>query len=152
MDHSIGSGKERMDAREDNTAVTEEASRHRLVSGPACDRRCPICGDDNQCRVAMGCLYKGPCWCENVAVPASMLRLLASEQTEASCLCRPCLKLMAQLCEIHDDPRAVLRVARTAANADFYTETDGRVVFTARFHLKRGTCCGNGCRHCPYQG
>ncbi|MES2853673.1 MAG: DUF5522 domain-containing protein, partial [Bacteroidota bacterium] len=18
------------------------------------------------------------------------------------------------------------------------------------FHLKRGNCCGNGCRHCPY--
>ncbi|MEZ0130904.1 DUF5522 domain-containing protein, partial [Flavobacterium sp. LBUM151] len=18
------------------------------------------------------------------------------------------------------------------------------------FHLKRGTCCGNNCRHCPY--
>jgi hypothetical protein len=24
------------------------------------------------------------------------------------------------------------------------------VVFTARYHLKRGTCCSNGCRHCPY--
>jgi hypothetical protein len=25
-----------------------------------------------------------------------------------------------------------------------------RVVFTALFHLERGQCCGNGCRHCPY--
>jgi hypothetical protein len=23
-------------------------------------------------------------------------------------------------------------------------------VFTAQHHLKRGYCCGNGCRHCPY--
>ncbi|RRA48613.1 DUF5522 domain-containing protein [Acidipila sp. EB88] len=23
-------------------------------------------------------------------------------------------------------------------------------VFTATFHLKRGFCCGSGCRHCPY--
>jgi hypothetical protein len=32
---------------------------------------------------------------------------------------------------------------------DYYWE--GPVmVFTARFHLKRGYCCGNNCRHCPY--
>ena len=24
------------------------------------------------------------------------------------------------------------------------------LVFTAAYHLKRGYCCGNGCRHCPY--
>lgn len=24
------------------------------------------------------------------------------------------------------------------------------MVFTAAYHLKRGYCCGNGCRHCPY--
>ena len=26
------------------------------------------------------------------------------------------------------------------------------MVFTAAYLLKRGTCCGNGCRHCPYRG
>lgn len=31
----------------------------------------------------------------------------------------------------------------------YYTEND-RVVFTAAFHLKRGSCCGNFCRHCPF--
>jgi hypothetical protein len=24
------------------------------------------------------------------------------------------------------------------------------MVFTAAYHLKRGNCCGSGCRHCPY--
>jgi len=24
-------------------------------------------------------------------------------------------------------------------------------VFTRQYHLRRGYCCGNGCRHCPYQ-
>lgn len=33
---------------------------------------------------------------------------------------------------------------------DYYIEPDGRWVFTAEFLLKRGYCCGNGCRHCPY--
>ncbi len=31
-----------------------------------------------------------------------------------------------------------------------YTIESGNYVFTAWFHLKRGNCCGNGCRHCPY--
>jgi hypothetical protein len=31
----------------------------------------------------------------------------------------------------------------------YYLE-DGRVVFTALYHLERETCCGNKCRHCPY--
>ncbi len=26
------------------------------------------------------------------------------------------------------------------------------IVFTAAYLLKRGTCCGSGCRHCPYRG
>ncbi len=26
----------------------------------------------------------------------------------------------------------------------------GLFVFTAGHHLKRGTCCGSQCRHCPF--
>jgi hypothetical protein len=32
---------------------------------------------------------------------------------------------------------------------DYYLE-NGLLVFTAAYHLKRGYCCGNACRHCPY--
>lgn len=32
---------------------------------------------------------------------------------------------------------------------DFYYE-NGLMVFTAAYHEKRGYCCQNGCRHCPY--
>jgi hypothetical protein len=32
---------------------------------------------------------------------------------------------------------------------DFYWE-DGRMVMTEEYHKKRGYCCGNNCRHCPY--
>jgi Family of unknown function (DUF5522) len=34
---------------------------------------------------------------------------------------------------------------------DYYYEGP-YVVFTAAYHLKNGTCCGSGCRHCPYRG
>ena len=32
---------------------------------------------------------------------------------------------------------------------DYYFEK-GLMVMTAKYHLKRGYCCGNGCRHCPF--
>ncbi|HZU09923.1 MAG TPA: DUF5522 domain-containing protein [Pseudacidobacterium sp.] len=25
------------------------------------------------------------------------------------------------------------------------------LVFTEAYHLKRGHCCGSGCRHCPWK-
>ncbi len=33
---------------------------------------------------------------------------------------------------------------------DYYFDNFGRMVFTEHYHLQRGHCCGNGCRHCPY--
>ncbi|MGQ0543467.1 MAG: DUF5522 domain-containing protein [Blastocatellia bacterium] len=36
-----------------------------------------------------------------------------------------------------------------AEGIDFYFE-DGLMVLTRHFLQKRGYCCGNGCRHCPY--
>lgn len=33
---------------------------------------------------------------------------------------------------------------------DFYYNTEGYFVFTAAWHVKKGYCCGNGCRHCPF--
>ncbi|MDQ6845389.1 MAG: DUF5522 domain-containing protein [Bacteroidota bacterium] len=32
----------------------------------------------------------------------------------------------------------------------FYYNEDGNTVFTEKYHLQRGYCCGNGCLHCPY--
>lgn len=33
---------------------------------------------------------------------------------------------------------------------DYYLSKEGYVVFTEKYHLKRGYCCKNGCKHCPY--
>lgn len=32
----------------------------------------------------------------------------------------------------------------------FNFDESGFMVFTEKYHLLRGYCCGNGCRHCPY--
>ncbi|MBI0398470.1 DUF5522 domain-containing protein [Cyclobacterium marinum] len=31
-----------------------------------------------------------------------------------------------------------------------YYYEGGLMVFTEDYHLQRGNCCGNNCRHCPY--
>lgn len=33
---------------------------------------------------------------------------------------------------------------------DFYFNEQGLMVLTSTYHLQRGYCCGNGCKHCPY--
>ena len=33
---------------------------------------------------------------------------------------------------------------------DYYLD-HGLMVLTARYHLRRGYCCEQGCRHCPYE-
>jgi len=33
---------------------------------------------------------------------------------------------------------------------DFYFNEQGLMVLTEKYHRDRGYCCGNGCRHCPF--
>ena len=33
---------------------------------------------------------------------------------------------------------------------DYYFNEQGYMVMTTEFLLATGYCCGNGCRHCPY--
>jgi hypothetical protein len=122
------------------------------------DEQCPICEGDNQCRIAKGFLYKGPCWCQEIAVPAHILRSLGLNRFEPACICRSCLEMVAELSRELNDPAEILRRVRsgcsTASGAmaenDYYLDRNGNIVFTAEYHLRRGTCCYNGCLHCPY--
>jgi hypothetical protein len=33
---------------------------------------------------------------------------------------------------------------------DYFLSEEGYIVFTEKYHLKRGYCCKSGCKHCPY--
>lgn len=33
---------------------------------------------------------------------------------------------------------------------DYYYNEQGYIVLTEKYHLQKGDCCGNGCKHCPY--
>jgi hypothetical protein len=46
-------------------------------------------------------------------------------------------------------PKETTKQEKLIEGVDYYFE-NGFMVFTTQFLLKRGYCCRNGCRHCPY--
>lgn len=44
-----------------------------------------------------------------------------------------------------------MKEQRLKEGEDYYYNEDKLLVFTAAYLLKRGYCCGNGCKHCPYK-
>ena len=75
---------------------------------------CPLCGGDNQCRVAKGHLYKGPCWCHEMVISGHIPRRLAQDFVEQTCLCPTCLETVARLTREYCDPeRAVAEIQQT---------------------------------------
>ncbi|NJP31652.1 DUF5522 domain-containing protein [Micromonospora thermarum] len=59
----------------------------------------------------------------------------------------------SRLAPDHPD-RARILAAHSAAlrngESGYVDPTTGLFVLTAGFLARRGTCCGRGCRHCPY--
>ncbi len=89
-----------------------------------------------RCGQSFGCdanIKDKKCWCmELPVVPA-----LPAQYKD--CLCPACLNEIS-LKKNNGDLKE---------GEDFYLEK-GLFVFTEKFHLNKGYCCGNGCRHCPY--
>jgi hypothetical protein len=53
----------------------------------------------------------------------------------------------------HPDRERILAAhadALAAGEAGYLDPATGLFVLTAAFLARRGTCCGRGCRHCPY--
>ncbi len=42
-------------------------------------------------------------------------------------------------------------MSQLTESVHFYFDEKGLMVFTEKYHLERGYCCNNGCRHCPYR-
>lgn len=115
---------------------------------------CPVCGRPNHCRLETDESYKGPCWCEQPALSVTALRRLRAELPEPHCLCQNCLEAIAASPEVTWDELVAHSRHQPAASlvpleGDTYQEGEA-IVFTVQYHLRRGYCCGNVCRHCPY--
>ena len=48
------------------------------------------------------------------------------------------------------DNQTTVKPPKPKEDEDYYFE-NGFLVMTEAYHLKRGFCCGSGCRHCPYE-
>lgn len=95
------------------------------------------------------------CWCRKL--PA----ILPVEEAPG-CLCPDCLQTQVkeQIEQFVAEFKAGKRPntapeyrqpGRPLEGIDYYME-NGMLVMTGWSHLKRGYCCGSGCRHCPYAG
>lgn len=104
---------------------------------------CPLCGGPNACQQCTVAVSKGPCWCTLVKIPEELLARVPAAAKNQACLCRDCVM------KYHRTHTA--RQPEPVQPGDFYFETGGLMVFTAAYLLRRGYCCGSGCRHCPYQ-
>jgi hypothetical protein len=49
-----------------------------------------------------------------------------------------------------EDDYSAFSKANQLDKDDFYLTPEGYRVFTEKYLLKRGYCCKNACRHCPY--
>ena len=49
-----------------------------------------------------------------------------------------------------DLPEWTLTGEPAVEGEDYYFEGP-YMVFTEKYHLQRGYCCGSGCRHCPWK-
>lgn len=92
------------------------------------DKICSNCNAELQCGS-----QEEICWC--MAYPQA---LIIEGQ---DCLCESCLLMNITASFTKKTP--------TEQEEDYYIE-NGFYVFTSSYHLKRGSCCKNGCRHCPY--
>lgn len=52
--------------------------------------------------------------------------------------------------ELNDDDFSLFNKKPKLDPEDYYYSDEGFIVFTEKYHLKRGYCCKSGCKHCPY--
>lgn len=114
-------------------------------------KNCSTCGTPFDC----GDNTEGSkCWCNDfppIFVPSEVV----------DCLCPVCFKNSCSLkieeyvetitpeTALHNKAKDLPKTSHLVEGIDYYLE-DGNYVFKTWFHLKRGYCCQNGCRHCPY--
>ncbi len=82
------------------------------------------------------------CDCASITLTPETTHFLT--KTNYDCLCNTCLLELNNMII-----KAQTSVSNAVLNEDYYFENN-LVVFTEYYHLKRGYCCGSGCRECAY--
>lgn len=112
----------------------------------------------SRCGTVFGCSTEdngNSCWCNRyppLFIPDPVI----------NCMCPQCLhqatkeKIDAYIAEMTVEKALNSNIAKDLPptkqlirGIDYYLENTS-FVFTAWHHLRRGSCCKSGCRHCPY--
>lgn len=126
------------------------SASEQIISDPFRDqskrKSCFNCGVSFTCGPTSG---EQSCWCE--ALPH--ISLVAG--ADQDCLCPECLaEAIANLpragADISTLTHSTLTLPPTLVQGEDYYCEGPAIVFTARYHLRRGYCCESACRHCPY--
>lgn len=116
------------------------------------EKHCSSCSKTFGCAVTDS---ENQCWCFDYP-------FIFDSKVAGDCLCSSCLKnesilkieqYVATLTPQNAKDSLAKDLPKTnklMEEIDYYIE-DGNYVFKPWFHLKRGSCCGNNCRHCPYK-
>jgi hypothetical protein len=115
-------------------------------------KQCPACQQLFSCDVIKG----ASCWCMNLPKLNAI-----SDIKNTACLCPNCLALQTanHIKNLYktEELNSLLEIARLNSNNNEliehidYTIENSYTVFTHWYHLKRGTCCSNGCKNCPFK-
>jgi hypothetical protein len=87
------------------------------------------------------------CFCNKVTLSKDLKYFLS--KTSYNCLCKNCLQeLENTVAEAKKESFPIKRESYIEGK-HFYMEND-LFVFTEYFHIVKGECCRNSCRHCAY--
>lgn len=114
------------------------------------EKHCPECNTGFSCGPTTGKTF---CWCNTYPT------IIAIEAGE-NCRCPDCLATLVSN-RINNKLENISLEAALALASEYshhkllvekidYSIEAGNLVFTRWYHLKRGSCCGNDCRNCPY--
>ena len=111
---------------------------------------CSVCQTEFTC----GARQEGKvCWC--AAFPAIMPAEFTQDCRCMSCLAEAIVKRIDEAIKANGHEEMHKLASQYRNQGEFiehidYTIENGNYVFSTWYHLKRGTCCGSGCRNCPY--
>jgi hypothetical protein len=87
------------------------------------------------------------CDCSKIRLEADTILFL--EKTSYGCLCNTCLSEVNEQVVASKDVAYSTNGSQITEGIHYYM--DGPyLVFTELYHIQKGYCCRNGCRHCAY--
>jgi hypothetical protein len=146
--HSVGwtPSRPRIGRRGSSPRATETSRAAMPTTSPSLLER-PALKNCWRCGASFICGPQGKektCWC--AALPA-----ISPTSEGSDCFCPACLgEVSAHKAKGEPAGMGEASVGPLMEGEDYYREGSA-IVSTATYLLRRGFCCRNGCRHCPYE-